>query len=248
MAVGRAYTPLTLEERYTATPQSRQFAQELERGLRPRDPDTLFDMVGALGLGPTSRLLDGGCGTCWAACRLAGCTPARILAIDPVPSLLAATRETVQMAGMGGRIAILRGSIMALPLASGSVDLVWSSDMLGDGFPIPPAIRECYRVLRPGGGMLVYKTFAGELLEPREAERLYRALGSGSPAEERMDFAELAFRDAGFRIERKDVIACEWREYRLEHDERSPRLGLDASRLLRRRDYFVQKYGEARYE
>jgi len=70
---------------------------------------------------------------------------------------------------------------------------------------------------------------------------LYRALGGGTLEEERPVHAEHAFRDAGFRIERKDVIGGESREYELEHGEHSPRHGLYASRLVRKEDYFAQK-------
>lgn len=248
MTATRDFKPLTLEERYTSTALSRQFEQELEQGLHPRSPDTLFEMAGALSLGPQSTILDVGCGTGWAACRLTKYTSAHILAIDVVPSLLATTRDTVQAAGLEDRIAVREASILDIPLDSGSVDLVWCRDMLGDGFPIPPAVRECHRVLRPGGAMLVYKTFGGDLLEPREAARLYRGLGGDALEQKRMAHAERAFLDAGFRIATKDVIGGEWREYELEHGENSPRYGLYASRLLRKRGYFVQKYGEPLYE
>jgi hypothetical protein len=49
-------------------------------------------------------------------------------------------------------------------------------------------------------------------------------------------------------METKDVVGGEWREHELEHGGATPRHGLLASRLLRRRDYFVQRYGEALYE
>jgi len=166
---------LTLEERYTGTPTRRQFAHEREQGLRPRSEDMLFDMVDELTLGLGSTILDIGCGAGWTACQLAERTPARILAIDLVPGLLATTTKAVADAGLEHRIIVWKASILDIPVESAAIDLVWCRDMLGDGFPIPPAVRECYRVLRPGGAMLVYKTFAGELLEPREAERLYRA-------------------------------------------------------------------------
>jgi len=159
------YTTLTLEERYTSTPESKQFEQELEQGFHPRSPDMLFEMVSELGLGPESTILDVGCGTGWAACRLAERTPSQILAIDLVPSLLATTMEAVKAAGLEQRITVRKASILDIPVESGSVDFIWCRDMLGDGFPIPPAVRECYRILRPGGRMLVYKTFAGEFLE-----------------------------------------------------------------------------------
>jgi SAM-dependent methyltransferase len=248
------FQTLTFEERYESTPEGQEFARERGRSLRPRGPDMLFDMVGALDLGPGSTILDVGCGKGLVACRLAERTPARIVCLDVVPSRLAAARKAVQDAGLERRITVLEASILDIPVASGSVDLVWSRDMLGDGFPIPPAIRECHRVLRPGGAMLVYKTFAGDLLEPREAVRLLRAYGTAPEDVARelesmsTTHAERAFVGAGFRVEQKDVIGGEWREYELEHGEHSPRHGLQASRLLRRRDYFVRKYGEPFYE
>src|SRR6185437_13065736 len=105
-------------------------------------------------------------------------TPAQIVCIDVVPSRLATARKAISDAGLERRITVCAASILDIPVESGSIELVWSRDMLGDGFPIPPAMRECCRVLRPGGLMLVYKTFAGELLEPREAGRLLRAYGT----------------------------------------------------------------------
>jgi len=248
------FQPLTVAERYTSTPESRAFERELDQSLQPRGPDMLFAMVGELHLGSESTILDVGCGTGWAACRLAECTPSQILAIDVVASLLATTRQVVQEAGLEQRVTVQPASILQIPVESGSIDLVWCRDMLGDGFPIPPAVQECCRVLRPGGAMLVYKTFAGELLEAREAARLLRGLGT--PPEhlateiERlsMEHAERAFLAAGLRIERKDVIGGEWREYEWEHGEYGPRHGLSASRLLRQHDHFVQIYGKPLYE
>ena len=254
MTEAEEFQPLTLEERYTSTPEHRQFERELDKSLQPRGPDMLFAMVGELHLVSESTILDVGCGTGWAACRLAARTPSRILAIDVVPSLLATTRQAVREAGLDQRITVQEASILALPVESNSLDLVWCRDMLGDGFPIPPAVQECCRVLRPGGAMLVYKTFAGESLEPREAARLLRGLGTPpehlSAELERMstDHAERAFLDAGLGIERKDVIGGEWREYEWEHGEYGPRHGLSASRLLRQQDHFVQKYGKPLYE
>ncbi len=248
------FKALTFEERYESTPEGQEFARERGRSLQPRGPDMLFDMVGALDLGPGSTILDVGCGKGLVACRLAEHTPAQIVCIDVAPSRLATARKAVQDAGLEQRITVREASILDIPVESGSIDLVWSRDMLGDGFPIPPAVRECYRVLRPGGAMLVYKTFAGELLEPGEAVRLLRAYGTAPEDVARelestsTTHAEQAFVDAGFRIEQKDVIGGEWREYAIEHGEHSPRHGLQASRLLRQRDYFVQKYGQPFYE
>jgi len=53
--------------------------------------------------------------------------------------------------------------------------------MLNHVSPPEPAIRECRRVLRPGGAMMVFQTFAGDSLERLEAARLYQMPGKLLP-------------------------------------------------------------------
>jgi len=57
-------------------------------------------------------------------------------------------------------------------MTTASVDLVGCRDMLNHISPLEPGITECARVLRPGSAMIVFQTFAGDLLEPLEAARL----------------------------------------------------------------------------
>jgi len=87
----------------------------------------LFDMVSALGLGPGSTILDVGSGTGWAACRLAERTPAQVLCIDVVPSLLATARKAVHDAGLQQRITVEAASILDIPVESGRIDALISN-------------------------------------------------------------------------------------------------------------------------
>jgi 2-polyprenyl-3-methyl-5-hydroxy-6-metoxy-1,4-benzoquinol methylase len=239
---------LTLAELYTSTPEGDQFEEELEQSLHPRGPDLLLDMVEALNLGPNSKIIDVGCGTGYYACKLVEQTGAQVLAIDIVASLLEMPRHQIAEANLRDRVAVVEGSITSIPADSETYDLVWCRDMLNHIKDLAVALAECYRVLRTGGSMIVFQTFAGELIEPHEAARLYQALAI-IPENMSTAYVEQSFTTAGFTIRQKDIIASEWREREVEvGDQTALQSLLHAARLLRKQDDFIQKYGEGRYE
>jgi ubiquinone/menaquinone biosynthesis C-methylase UbiE len=241
-------TPLTLEQLYTSTPEGDQLEQDLIRSLNPRSWDMLLEMVRASGLPPAGRIVDVGCGYGHWACQLATRLGASVLAIDIVPAAVAGAREQVKAQGLEDRVLVREASIEQIPAASGTYDAVWCRDMLNHVADLGAALGECARVLRPGGVMLIFQTFAGELLEPREAARLYRALGV-VPRNMAQAHVEEAFAAAGFRLLQKDVIASEWREQEVEAGQHSALDALlHAARLLRNRRALTEKYGIARYE
>ena len=66
----------------------------------------------------------------------------------------------------GDTLVVARGVAEALPFADESFDLVWIRDVLVHIESLRPAFAEVRRVLRPGGGALVFHVFATPLLEP----------------------------------------------------------------------------------
>lgn len=73
---------------------------------------------------------------------------------------------------MGEAVAPLQADVQRLPLADGSVDLVYGENFLM--YVDPAAVgRECARVLRPGGRVVLIEPTAHHPLV-----RLYRRLGS----------------------------------------------------------------------
>jgi demethylmenaquinone methyltransferase/2-methoxy-6-polyprenyl-1,4-benzoquinol methylase len=125
----------------------RAWGQEVFAGIAPRY-DTLnrilslgqeqaWRRAGVDGL-PPGRLLDLGAGT-GAALPVFG--DRQVVALDPVPQMLALNPASVRVVAVGE----------ALPFSDGSFDAVFSAYVFRNLTSIPDTLREIARVLRPGG-------------------------------------------------------------------------------------------------
>jgi hypothetical protein len=103
------------------------------------------------------------------------------------------------------------------------------------------------RLIKQGARLLLYTTFATELLDGRDADMLRRHLGNvdGNLDEGNV---ERAFRGVGLEIERKEIIGTEWREYGEEHTQPASRALLRLSRLRRQHDDIVAVHGRGIFE
>ena len=110
----------------------------------------LEEIARAAGPGPIEAILDLGCGTGRYSGALASRFGAAVVAMDPSEQMLAQAR-----AKAAPGVTYLRGSGEAVPLADSAVDLVFMS-MVFHHFAAPDQVaRECRRVLRPGGRVVI---------------------------------------------------------------------------------------------
>jgi SAM-dependent methyltransferase len=220
----------------------------LDRSLRPRSPEMLVDLAGSLGLGAGQVVLDVGCREATDAIALArrfGCT---VVGVDLVGTWLPLGLADVAAAGLAGRVAMVQGDAEALPVADGACDLVWCKDVLSCVTDCRRALAECARVLRPGGGMVLYAVFATDELAADEHARLLGSLENAASSMHRPT-VEAAIGDAGFEVAGRDRIGSEWFEYRLERDPSWMTEDLlHVARLTRARDRFHAALGAAWYE
>jgi SAM-dependent methyltransferase len=118
---------------------------------------------------------------------------------------------------LGPDVEFRLGVAEALPLDDNSVDLVWCRDVLVHATDLDAAYREFARVLRSGGRALVYQMFAGDRLEPREAEWLFPTMAvvpeTTDPAR-----TDAAISASGLRLDERIVLGTEWGEWRQEQD------------------------------
>jgi ubiquinone/menaquinone biosynthesis C-methylase UbiE len=103
---------------------------------------------------PGSLVLDVGCGTGRFAEPLADHFGVRVLGIDPSRTMLDVARPKLR----SDRVTFEQAPAQAMPLAAGSIDMVFMS-MVFHHFPDARAVaRECHRVLRPRGWGCVRNT------------------------------------------------------------------------------------------
>jgi ubiquinone/menaquinone biosynthesis C-methylase UbiE len=161
---------------------------------------------------PIETILDLGCGTGRYSGPLAAHFGASVIAVDPSEQMLAQAR-----AKQAPGVSWLRGSGEDLPLADASVDLVFMS-MVFHHFAAPHQVaRECRRVLRPGGSVVI-RAGAAERVDdfayvpffPRTKGLIVSRLGPVAAIAE-------TFLAAGFERTAHDVImselASDWSDY-----------------------------------
>jgi SAM-dependent methyltransferase len=152
--------------------------------------------------------LDVGCGTGRFTDPLAERFQASVIGIDPSKKMLEAARSKPS----SDRVEIRRASAEELPMQDGSVDLVFMSMTLHHLADPPRAARECRRVLRPQGRLIVRNATRDCLYPQAGFFRGFQTIVETELPSRNEVFA--LFEDAGLSLEAYEVvrhpIAASW--------------------------------------
>jgi SAM-dependent methyltransferase len=220
--------------------------ERLDMSLNPNGPDWLHELAGQY-LQPGDVVLDAGCRDAEHLIRLVEANQVIGVGVDPVEIHIERARLAVDAAGLADRVTLHLGVMHDLPYDDGSFDFVWCRDVLEQVDDLYGALGELVRLMRPSARLLVYTTFATELLDGRDAEMMRRHLGN-VPGNLDAGYVEAAFRRADLEVERKDAIGAEWREYAEERTQPASRALLRLSRLRRQRDDIIDGHGRDIYD
>jgi SAM-dependent methyltransferase len=236
---------MQLEFSYDAFPRIEEsFHAALDESLHPRGPEFLYDLVRDMALPAGSLAVDVGCGEGRHSVELAERFGLTVIGLDPVPRQIEVA--TASLASREADVRFELGSAEALPLEDGTVDLVWCRDVLVHVADLDRAYAEFQRVLRLNGRVLVYQMFAGDRLEPREAQWLWNAIGAVPTSTDRAR-TDAAISAAGLRVDHCTDVS-EWGEWAEEQTGKGGRRLLYAARLLRDPERYVARFGQAAYE
>lgn len=113
-------------------------------------------MAGALQLPDQATVLDVAVGTGEVAVAICRRHPGtRVIGIDFSPAMLAVGRQKIAARKLSGRIDLATGDGRQLPIRSGSMDAVIISFGIRNIKEKAEVLREFYRVLKPGGQLLI---------------------------------------------------------------------------------------------
>jgi ubiquinone/menaquinone biosynthesis C-methylase UbiE len=221
--------------------------EKLDQSLHPRSPAMLYDFVEKLELIPGSTALDVGCGKGNNSCDLARRFNFQVKGIEPVDDHLEMARDAATKQGLGEQVSFTKGSMESIPFEDAAFDLIWCRDVLEHVPSLPQGFKECRRVLKPNANMILYTTYATELMETKEAARIYKTLGIVS---ENMssEYVEECFKDAGLEIISRQTIGSEVAQYYEERDGRYTRELMRLARMIHAKEKFIAEFGETNYE
>jgi SAM-dependent methyltransferase len=132
----------------------------------------------------------------------------RVIGVDMTPAMLEKARKNARKAGVAN-VEFREGRIEDLPLEDGSVDVILSNCVINLSPEKDRVYREAYRVLKPGGRVMVSDIVLERPLPQHVVESIDAYLGCVGGASSREEYLE-TIRKAGFsevRIDREDSFA-----------------------------------------
>ena len=160
------------------------------------------------GIRPGDRVADFCAGLGGPARHLAHRYGAVVTGIELNPNRARGAQDLTRRVGLQDRVRVVRGDVMNAPLADGSMDAVVSQEAFLHVPDKAVALKEAFRILKPGGRLVFTDWIAHRPLAPDEAETMWRGLAAQS-IQSFESYRDLLQR-AGFAVGPADDLTGEW--------------------------------------
>lgn len=118
------------------------------------------ELIELSGFTPDMHILDVGCGVGGSSRRLAQLSGCRVTGVDLSEQYIDTARRLTELLGMQEQARFEAGSALDLAFADASFDGIWSIQMNMNIHDKTAWLEELYRVLKPGGRLVLYEVCA----------------------------------------------------------------------------------------
>jgi ubiquinone/menaquinone biosynthesis C-methylase UbiE len=123
------------------------------------------------------KVLDAGCGRGGSALWLAAERQAEVAGISPVESQILEARQQAEKRGLHSSVKFIVGDYCQTPFPDASFDVVWACESLCHARQKSCFYQEAYRLLRPGGQLIIAEYIRSErTCSDKQEKRLMRWL------------------------------------------------------------------------
>lgn len=218
--------------------------------LDPVSRDLLLDMVQDNGVNEKSIVLDVGCANGGVTRELLERTSCIVEGVELLPLLVDMGNKQNNEAGLDGNFKIQQGVITELPFEDNYFDFIFCSDVIGLVEDLDLAMKECLRVLKPGGKALFYATsFKTAKMSDEEAAFLGTTLGGDRGELLDVDETEKLMR-IHFEVIEKRRIGSQFGQNSIEKQGEKSEAAQNLLKIARLQTWpekYIAKYGEKTY-
>ncbi|KKQ29766.1 MAG: SAM-dependent methyltransferase [Candidatus Levybacteria bacterium GW2011_GWA2_37_36] len=131
-------------------------------------------MADLAGIKENDLVLDAGCGIGGSGIWLAEKRKANTVGLNIVDRQLTRGRHLAEKEKLGQKVDLLKGDYQRLPFKDNMFDVFWSLESIEHATNLEDFMKEAFRVLKPGGKIIIAATFLGDKkdISPEEKRQI----------------------------------------------------------------------------